>query len=289
MTMSDASIRLSDQEADRFRTDGAGVFRGILDRHMMTEAERAFKWSLDHPSPVAQRYYGSGEVVFYQDLFNTLAWPEYRKLFTESNIPDILQRLWESEPIWFFFEQVFFKAGGETRRTPWHQDTSYFPIAGNHHAVVWLCLDRVEGEDSLEFVRGSHLKTLYNGSSFSEDDDTAPLYAENTLPRLPDIEKERNRWDIMSFSVDPGDVVIFHPGTLHGGAPTHAGGQRRTISLRYFGPDATFVERPGVRKDSNVGFNREAGDSRNIEEFYVGLKPGDPFRNPAFYQVRPRS
>jgi ectoine hydroxylase-related dioxygenase (phytanoyl-CoA dioxygenase family) len=287
--MTDAGIRLSDQEIAQYRRDGAGLFRGILDRDMMKEAQRVFQWSLDHPSPVAQRYYGSGEVVFYQDLFNTRSWPEYRTLFTESRLPDLLQSLWRAEPIWFFFEQVFYKTGGETRRTPWHQDTSYFPIAGEHHAVVWLCLDRVSQADSLEFVRGSHLQTLYNGSSFSDDDDTAPLYPENAMPRLPDIEKERDRWDIVSFPVEPGDVVLFHPSALHGGAPTHPDGQRRTISLRYFGPDATFVERPGVRKESNVGFNREAGDSRNIEEFYEGLKPGEPFRNPAFHQVRPRA
>ena len=47
------------------------------------------------------------------------------------------------------------------------------------------------------------------------------------------------------------------------------------------------MERPAVAKESTVGFNREDSDSRNIEDFYVGLKPGDPFRNPAFVQVRP--
>lgn len=278
---------LSDRQVSQYREDGAAVLRGVLDPHMIAEAERVFQWSVDHPSAAAQRYYESSGTVFHQDLFNTLSWPEYRHLFTDSNLPDVVSRLWSSEEVWFFFEQIFWKSGGETRRTPWHQDTSYFPVDGAHLAVYWICLERVAQEDSLEFVRGSHAKTIYNGSAFSEADDTAPLYSDGNMPRLPDIEKERHRWDIVSWALEPGDAIIFHPSTLHGGAPTHPGKTRRTISLRYFGEDATFVERPAVAKESTVGFNREESDSRNIEDFYVGLKPGDSFRNPAFVQVRP--
>jgi ectoine hydroxylase-related dioxygenase (phytanoyl-CoA dioxygenase family) len=285
-----SAVEVRDDQIAQYREDGAVVIRGILDAPMLAEAERVFQWSLDHPSPAAQRYKGgSKDAVFYQDLFNTQSWDEYRRLFTDSSMPDVLSRLWGCDDIWFFFEQVFLKMGGETRRTPWHQDTSYFPIEGSHLAVIWLCLDPVSREDSLEFVRGSHLKTIYNGSSFSESDDTAPLYPEHAMPRLPDIEQERDRWDIISWPVAPGDAVIFHPSTLHGGARTHPGQRRRTLSIRYFGEDATFVERPQVRKESEVGFNREASDSRNIEDFYVGLRPGDPFRNPGFTQVRPRT
>jgi ectoine hydroxylase-related dioxygenase (phytanoyl-CoA dioxygenase family) len=279
-----------DQQVAQYRADGAVLIRGILDGPMLAEAERVFQWSLDHPSPAAQRYGGGSEnAVFYQDLFNTRSWDEYRRLFADSRMPDVLARLWGCEDIWFFFEQVFLKAGGETRRTPWHQDTSYFPIEGSHLAVVWICLDPVAREDSLEFVRASHKGTIYNGSSFAESDDTAPLYPEHTMPRLPDIERERDRWDIISWPVVPGDAVIFHPSTLHGGARTHGHQRRRTLSLRYFGEDAMFVERPQVRKESEVGFNREASDSRNISDFYVGLRHGDPFRNPGFAKVRPRA
>ena len=285
--MSGSPVDISEEQVARFREDGAAVFRGVLDQPMIAEAQRVFQWSLDNPSPAAQRYYESTGTIFHQDLFNTLSWGQYRHLFADSTMPDLVARLWGCRDIWFFFEQIFFKSGGETRRTPWHQDTPYFPVDGDHLAVLWMCLDPVSREDSLEFVRGSHLKTLYNGSAFLEGDDTAGLYPEGSMPRLPDIEKERHRWDIVSWAVEPGDIVVFHPSVLHGGAPTHPGGRRRTISLRYFGEDVKFVDRPRVAKESAVGFNREAGDSRNIEDFYVGLKAGDPFRNPEFVQVRP--
>ena len=71
-----------------------------------------------------------------------------------------------------------------------------------------------------------------------------PLYGTGDLPRLPDIEKSRGDYDIVSFAIEPGDVVIFHPAVLHGGAPTPSGKSRSTISLRYFGADATVALRP---------------------------------------------
>src|SRR5260370_17178352 len=81
------------------------------------------------------------------------------------------------------------------------------------------------------------------GSRFDADDDTAPLYQDGTLPRLPNIEAERDRWDIVSWAVEPGDVLVFHPGMLHGGAPTLPSQRRRTLSLRFFGDDAIHAPR----------------------------------------------
>jgi hypothetical protein len=132
----------------------------------------------------------------------------------------------------------------------------------------------VEQSQSLEFVRGSHRQALYNGSAFDDDDDTAPIYAHG-LPRLPDIESERDSWDIVSWAIEPGDVVIFHPSTLHGGAPTKAGQPRRTLSLRFFGPTATYAERP------------ERAPAPLTAGLHDALEYGQVFRHPAFPQVRP--
>ena len=121
------------------------------------------------------------------------------------------------------YEQVFLKEGGESRRTPWHQDSSYLAIAGDDLAVAWITFDAVSAKDSLEFVRGSHRGTLYNGSRFELGRRHGAAASRRRLPRLPDIEAERAKFDIVSFAVEPGDVVLFHPAMLHGGAPTHPG------------------------------------------------------------------
>src|SRR3546814_17132664 len=63
-------------------------------------------------------------------------------------------------------------------------------------------------------------------------------------PSVPDIESDRTRWDIVSFDTQPGDVLIFHPQMLPGGAPMVSGQRRRTVTLNVFGPEARLRPRP---------------------------------------------
>ena len=162
---------------------------------------------------------------------------------------ELITGLWDDPAIWFMYEQVFLKEGGENRRTPWHQDAPYLSVEGDHLAVVWISFDHVTKADSLEFVRGSHRATLFNTSAFDPNDETVPIY--EGLPRLPDIEADRSRFDIVSWAVEPGDVLVFHPAMLHGGAPTHPGGRRRTLTLRFFGRDAVYVDAAGQRRGAD--------------------------------------
>jgi ectoine hydroxylase-related dioxygenase (phytanoyl-CoA dioxygenase family) len=263
-----------------YHSDGVVLLRGVLDEAALAEALRAYEWSLAHPSRGASSFPGS-DGVFYQDLANRNAWPAYTRLVQESPAADWVGALWDSPDVWFMYEQVFLKEGGRTRRTPWHQDTSYLPITGQRLAVLWISFDPVAKDAALEFVRGSHRGALYDGSRFDANDDTAPLYGDGTLPRLPDIERERERFEIVSFPVEPGDVVAFHPSMLHGGAPTPPGGRRRTLSLRFFGDDVRYAPR--------AGFSGMLPDEPTtyFEELPARLQPGDAFRHPGFPKVRP--
>ncbi len=270
----------------RYREDGVVYLPKVLDAEALELARQGFDWSVANPSPAAQHLFPGNDTLFYQDLFNTLSWQQYAPLLKQADLGGLMARLWGSDNVWFFFEQIFQKKGA-SRRTPWHQDTSYFPVDGADMSVMWISLDSVPLSQALEFVRGSHRSTLFNGSAFTGEDDTAPLYDAADMPRLPDVEANRDQFDIVSWPIEPGDVLIFHPSTLHGGGHTEAGGERRTISLRFFGDDCNFVQRPGVSKDSAVGFNRNETGSRDVSEFYEGLVPGDKFRHPDFLKLYP--
>jgi ectoine hydroxylase-related dioxygenase (phytanoyl-CoA dioxygenase family) len=266
----------------RFATDGVACLRGALDARALELALRAYEWSLANPSPSANTYPGEGR--FYQDLANRKAQPIYRELVHESPAADLAAALWGAPDVWFMYEQVFLKEGGDTRRTPWHQDSSYLPIDGAQIAVLWIPFDPVPRANALEIVRGSHRGPMYDGSAFDPKDDTAPIYGDGSLPRLPDIEAEREKWDIVGFDVAPGDVLAFHPGVLHGGGATHAGQRRRTLSLRFFGADAVYARRPFLT-------DRAIPEARATSVFQLlpgRLAPGDAFRHPEFPRVRPR-
>jgi ectoine hydroxylase-related dioxygenase (phytanoyl-CoA dioxygenase family) len=277
--------------AKQFREDGVVFLEKALDTASMRMAEEAYNWSLQHPSPAATTFPQSSSAVFYQDLANPAALPAYRRLLEESSAADIAASLWGAPDVWFMYEQVFLKQGGKNRRTPWHQDSSYLPVDGDELAVIWISFEPVARENSLELVRGSHRGIMYNGSRFDPADDTAPLYPDGNLPRLPNIEAERDKWDIVSWAVEPGDVLVFHPGMLHGGAPTHPGQRRRTLSLRFFGDDAVYALRPTGFEMSSRSIREEPDDvPRSVfTKLPNSLSPGDPFRHPGFPKLRPRS
>lgn len=268
-----AEFLLAPGARETFARDGVVHLPRLLDDSQMAAALRAYEWSLAHPGPGASRIRQEGEATFYNDLFNPDCLDGYREMLTASPLANAVADLWGTDPVWFMYEQVFLKEGGAARRTPWHQDSSYLTIAGPDLAVAWICFDPMDAADSLEFIRRSHLGRLYNGSRFELGDDTAPLHPGSPLPRLPDIEADRGAWDIASWAVEPGDVVIFHPQILHGGAATRPGMRRRTLTLRYFGDRAVYDPRQG-------------GAGPPISGFHQTMRAGMPFRHSSFLRLR---
>lgn len=265
----------------RFHDDGVVFLEAALDARDMALCKAAFEWTRGHPGPGASRFYADQPGHLYQDLANPGALPAYREVLTESSVADIVGRLWGSDDVWFFYEQIFVREGAPVRRTPWHQDSPYLPIAGDQLAVMWITFEPVPRDEALEFIPGSHRGTLFNGSAFDPSDDTAPIYPGGVLPQLPDIEADRSAWPIVSWAVQPGDVIVFHPGVLHGGSSTTDGRDRHTLSLRFFGADANFVLRPSSAQNMPDYSFARAGQR---------LKPGEPFRNhPAYPKLRPRA
>jgi ectoine hydroxylase-related dioxygenase (phytanoyl-CoA dioxygenase family) len=260
---------------ETFERDGVVFLPQVLSRADLDAAQAAYDWSLANPGPLASKISQKTDALFYQDLCNPGCVLAYRDMLQTSPLPALISDIWGTPDVWFMYEQVFLKEGGESRRTPWHQDASYLAAGGGDLAVAWITFDAQPKEDSLEFVKGSHKGPLYDGSRFDVNDDTAPLYPDDQLPRLPDIEARRGEFPVVSYAVEPGDVVLFHLRTLHGGAPTHSGTRRRTLTLRFFGQSTVYETRPLPAGPRVPGLN--------------SLAPGAPFRNDAFLKLLPRA
>jgi len=248
--------------------DGVVFLPGALDTEAMAKVAAAIEFSLTNPSPTARRFYPDQPETFFEDRGS-----QHAGVAHAIGLDTMMSALWGVGDVWYMGEQLFLKEGGHSRRTPWHQDTSYLRMMGQQIVAAWICLDALPKSHCLEFVRGSHKGTLYNGSAFAEDDDTAPLYRHSPLPRLPDIQAQRERFDILSWDLTPGDIIVFHLGVLHGGAGTEPGIRRRTVSMRFQGPD--------VRFDGGVRDNRGAleGNDEALAGVYAGLSHGDAFPN----------
>ena len=66
----------------------------------------------------------------------------------------------------------------------------------------------------MEYVKGSHKwGKRYRSRTFTDKD-----IDEENLPEVPDIEAMRGELEILQWELEPGDCVVHHALTLHGGA-----------------------------------------------------------------------
>jgi ectoine hydroxylase-related dioxygenase (phytanoyl-CoA dioxygenase family) len=277
---------MRDTLRQRFREDGAIKLEKLFDAGMLAKCRTHYDWSVANPGPFAFNIFDGTIHKTINDNSNPAAQPMYKALALQLRVADLLADIWDSEHVWFFGEEVFGKEGGEAGRSPWHQDTSYLPWTGSHFANLWISFEPLPKANSLEVIRGSHRGQTYDGTTFTDPNDvTRPLHGGDTWPRLPDIEAERKadptKWEAISWATEPGDVIMLHPHSLHGGAPIDANcPNRHTLVLRFFGDDAVFR---GLPEKSRAGYPRQGV---LFTEDLLHLKDGDPFRAPAFQQLR---
>jgi ectoine hydroxylase-related dioxygenase (phytanoyl-CoA dioxygenase family) len=268
-----------------FVEDGAVLIKGCLNQQQLARCREAFDWIIENPGPHASRMYKGTEQQSQVDNANPLAKDRLHGLVASLRLGKLFAGIWGSEHVWYFAEEVFLKRGGKAGRTLWHQDTSYLPWAGMHWANAWISFEAVPKQNALEVIRGSHRGIRYDGTTFKDPKNpTDPLHGGDALPRLPDVEAERSlnpaAYDILAWATEPGDVVVLHPGSLHGGAAVDdAFPDRHTLVLRFFGDDATFSPLPEVSKS---GYARTGNLFRNA---LASLEPGAPFRASIFPQI----
>ena len=262
----DRRSRLTDRDLQAiYRRDGVVCLRNVLPTETLAAAERAWQWSLAHPGPGASRLLPDRTVsvasvadarrieaddggFFYQDLGHPRASEAYAELIGCGPIREILTSLFADADgrasAWFQGEQIFLKEGGSNQRTGWHQDVSDMNAAGADMAVLWMSFDPVDQGSALEVVRGSHLGPVYDS-----------IYGKFRSQPRPEIESARADWDVVGFATEPGDVVVFHMATLHGGGTTDDGGRRRSLALRYVGSECV-VARSGKRHTAGEPYGR---------------------------------
>ena len=269
---------------DAFLNDGAVVVRNCLTPEQLARCHEAFQWAIDNPGPYVFRKLDGTKLQTHIDNANPNAKQRLDDLMETLPFARLFQELWGSRHVWYFAEEIFAKDGGKSGRGPWHQDTANLPWAGSHWGNAWVTFHKIPKKNSLEIIRGSHLGVQYDGASFSNPDDpTDPLYGDGSYPRLPDIDKDLaadpTSWDVLSWDITPGDVLLLHPRSLHGGAPVDQDcPTRHTIVFRFFGDNAQFrplpVSKPGYERNGPL-----------FSEEMAKLNSGDAFRSPVFRQM----
>ena len=242
---------------DEFLEDGFTHLPKALDAESVQLALRCWQWSIDHPGPTsalvlpdslvftddlstARASSGSSDDgFFYQDNSNPASKRIYEPLLANPAITALLTSLFHGGPAWFIGEQVFLKEGNSPA-TGWHQDASDFSARGDELVVLWITFDSVDEETSLGLVRGSHRGSVYSS-----------IYGRYEADPIPDLDAHPDKFEVVSFACEPGDVVAFHMGCLHGRGRTRPGQHRHTLALRFIGEETFFESRSDPRDPRN--------------------------------------
>jgi ectoine hydroxylase-related dioxygenase (phytanoyl-CoA dioxygenase family) len=251
-----------------YNNNGVVVLRNVVPQKWITILKRGLKKNFLNPSKYKCVYEKNNKKeLFYDDYCNWNKIEEYKKFIFESDIGKTAQKLMQSNKVNVFHEHVLVKEIGSKKRTPWHQDQSYYCVNGKDNCSFWIPLDEVNKNSSPEFVIGSNkwnkqfLPTKFFGHSYDQKD--------GEFQSIPDIENNRSKYKIKSWKMNLGDAVVFNFSTVHGAPANKSKNRRRAFSIRFTGDDATYIKRKGEMSPPFPNVKLKKGQALDSKTFPV--------------------
>lgn len=262
--------------------EGQAVEAGAADRFDMARMKDMVRAD-EHARPL-QEEGGHADGMFFYDV---AAWKHdcgVREVAFDSALPELVSLLMNADYVNFWEDTTFVKAPHTRQKTAFHQDLAYFQIEGDQCVVVWIPLDPASLENGvMQYVRGSHLW----GETFAPNVFVSQTpFAASPEKRCPDIEGRREAYDIVSFDVSPGDVIVHHVKTVHGAGGNRSDRWRRAVSFRYCGEQVRYFDRPGAIAQVGVSHDLRNGDRLLAADYpVVWPKPWPGLKLAALYRT----
>lgn len=260
---------VTDAQVAAYASDGVVCLKGVISPDWIEVLRAGIMRNGANPSERGRLWNRSdqGHTTFY-DSQSWQSIPEYRRFITESPMAEIAGTVMGCSAVNFYFDAIFTRTAGTQFRTPFHQDEPYWSVQGFDCSSAWMPLDPVEKRSALEFVRGSHRWTdRYEQTNFGAmtgDDRDQVQFDAGAVP-FPDVEGQRDDYDIVSWDMEPGDVAIFNARMIHGGSGLLADDRElRVFNTQWLGDDVRVHFRPTGMDPDHSQVMTDAG-----------LSPGD--------------
>jgi ectoine hydroxylase-related dioxygenase (phytanoyl-CoA dioxygenase family) len=254
-----APYSLGAGEGDAYRRDGHILLRGVASPGVVAHFRPLITGLVDRVAGAEDR---QQRLDNYGAMFTqvTNVWrmdDEVRDFIFAGRFAGIAAQLMGVEGVRLYHDQALVKEPGG-KRTPWHQDYFYWPLATHNSITMWLALVDIPPEmGSMSFATGSHRNPSF--------------------PRIPISEESQRTFEQIirtqhiptpGYSLKAGDAT-FHAGeVLHCAHPNSSRDRREVITVIYY-EDGTRILEP----DSE---HRRV----DLEVFHPGLRPGDLAASP---------
>ena len=254
--------------SNEFQNNGVVLLKKIIDQKWIEELRKGIEYNFLYPSKYKCVYEESdNQEIFYDDYCNWQRIKEYKNFIFNSNIAKIAGSLMQSNKVNLFHEHVLIKEKGSKKRTPWHQDQGYYCVQGRDNVSIWIPLDKIDINSSMEFILGSHkwnkvfLPTKFKGHDYEHKD--------KEFEKIPDIENNRKDYEIISYESELGDAIAFNYATIHAAYGNNSNNRRRAFSVRFTGDDARYIKRKGEMSPPFPNINLKNNEILDSETFPV--------------------
>ena len=233
---------VSAADVEAFERDGAVCLRAQLTPAQIEVLRSGIDANLKSPSPRAKVASAPDDPgYFVEDFCNWRDNASYRQVIFDSALARTAAQLMRSRTVRLYHDHMLTKEPGTRQRTPWHQDQPYYNIEGRQNVSMWIPVDPVSRESTLELVAGSHKGPWLMPRTFL--DSQARWFPEGSLADLPNIDADRSAHRILGWALEPGDIVCFQMLTLHGSSGVGGTSRRRVFSVRFLGDDVRHAPR----------------------------------------------
>lgn len=242
--MPDAPLRnLSEEELQAYQRDGVVCLANILPEKWITRMSKAMDDAVANPGMFAD-VVAVENSNFKGDLFLWKTNDDFYDFVYQSPASLIAQQVLKSEVVRHFYDQTFVKPVGCHAPTPWHHDITFWPVdvAAQQLCSMWIPFDVVNRESSgLEFVKGSH---LWPQRFKAITPNYEPYLAKSDFDDLPDIDANRDQYDLFCPDMQPGDILLFNAQIVHGSSANYSTQKpRRALASRWCDDSVVFDDR----------------------------------------------
>lgn len=264
--------RVTDEEKERFRTDGFVHLRGVLSEDELRGIEAVYDRFLRREIPVPGRDFCDMTGAYGADprgfsITNVMLprkyFPEWQGNLYERRAASIAEQFCGPGMV-LDYDQLIAKAPGKDDAVfHWHQDLAYwFDTADPRTATCWLAVDDSTRENGcMRFVAGSHREPRLRPHR--------PLHGDRDTSHTLLTEVDEARDHVVYAEIRRGDITVHNERVCHGSGGNFSGRWRRAYIV-------AFRSASTVTEERRRGFTHSHNDGKQVLDGVEALKPPEP-------------
>lgn len=207
----------------RYEEDGYVIFRSVLDRELIAEADAHVDWLIERNPELRPEQLGHR--LSREDPF-------WVRLVSDERLVDIAEQFIGPD-IALFATHYICKPPKTGQPVRWHQDGAFWPLEPMEVITLWLAVTESDPENGcLRVIPKTHTREL---EGMREAEDGSVLGSE--------IDAQVDETDAIDLELQPGDVSVHHPNILHSSNANTSDRWRRALTIRYI-PTSTKITQP---------------------------------------------